>query len=198
MTRKNLLLSALAAISAAMLITACGNTSTPNATVGAISPSGAKIGYVNSDSLFENFNMIKDLEEELIAEKLQMQNQFQVEYQKLEKDYMDAQQGASQLSQEALGILQRRLAQREQELGQMQQQMEGQLMQSEGKKNEEYLKVIREYLDNYGAENGYQIIYSYNGVGNVLYIDSAYDITSLVLDGLNKTYESTQETTEVE
>lgn len=198
MTRKNLLLSALAAISAAMLITACGNTSTPNATVGAISPSGTKIGYVNSDSLFENFNMIKDLEEELIAEKLQMQNQFQVEYQKLEKDYMDAQQGASQLSQEALGILQRRLAQREQELGQMQQQMEGQLMQSEGKKNEEYLKVIREYLDNYGAENGYQIIYSYNGVGNVLYIDSAYDITSLVLDGLNKTYESTQETTEVE
>lgn len=191
-------MSALAAISAAMLITACGNTSTPNATVGAISPSGAKIGYVNSDSLFENFNMIKDLEEELIAEKLQMQNQFQVEYQKLEKDYMDAQQGASQLSQEALGILQRRLAQREQELGQMQQQMEGQLMQSEGKKNEEYLKVIREYLDNYGAENGYQIIYSYNGVGNVLYIDSAYDITSLVLDGLNKTYESTQETTEVE
>ncbi len=198
MTRKNLLLNALAAISAAMLITACGNTSAPTASVGAISPSGAKIGYVNSDSLFENFNMIKDLEEELIAEKLQMQNQFQVEYQKLEKDYMDAQKGASQLSQEALGILQRRLAQREQELGQMQQQMEGQLMQSEGKKNEEYLKVIREYLDNYGAENGYQIIYSYNGVGNVLYIDSAYDITNFVVDGLNKTYESTQETAEAE
>jgi outer membrane protein len=196
MIRKNLLLNGLAALCAGLLITACSNSSNnAPASTGMISPSGAKIGYVNSDSLFENYTMIQDLEEELIAEKLEMQSQFQVEYTKLEQDYMDAQKGAAQLSQEALAILQRRLGQREQELAQTQQNMEARLIQSENEKNKKYLKAIKDFVDNYGAENGYQIIYSYNGMGNVLYIDSAYDVTAQVLTALNDVYSKENEET---
>lgn len=196
MNRKKLLLNGLAALCAGLLITAC-NTSSNNAPAnsGAASPSGAKIGYVNSDSLFEKYLMIQDLEEELIAEKLEMQNQFQAEYTKLEQDYMDAQKGASQLSQEALAILQRRLGQREQELAQTQQNMETRLMQSENEKNEKYLKAIREFVDQYASENGYQIIYSFNGMGNVLYIDPAYDVTTEVLTALNDEYSKVKDET---
>lgn len=196
MNRKKLLLNGLAAICAGMFITACNNSNnSAPASSGTVSPSGAKIGYVNSDSLFENYLMIQDLEEELIAEKLQMQNQFQAEYSKLEQDYMDAQKGASQLSQEALAILQRRLGQREQELAQTQQNMETRLMQSENEKNERYLKAIREFVDQYAAENQYQIIYSFNGMGNVLYIDPAYDVTAEVIAALNEAYSKEKDET---
>lgn len=190
MTNKKSLLTLGLSIAAGLVISSCGETKTETSGAQIVSPNGAKIGYIHTDSLLQNYKMVKDLEDQLIQERLELEGQFQAEYQKLEKDYQDAQKGAAQLSPEALQILQRRLQEKEQQLAMTQRQMENQLMTSESEKNDLYFSKIRTFVDSFGIANGFQIIYNYNGVGNVLFIDSTYDITSIVVDELNKEYEA--------
>ena len=147
-----------------------------------------KFAYVNTDSLSTKYDMIKDLEEEMLQERLQMENQLQSMVRDLEKDYADAQQGAAGLSEEALAILQQKLAQKEQQVMQQKNSMEGQLVRSEQEKTNAYLEKVQTFLNTYAKAEGYDIIYGYNGLNNVLYIDAAYDVTDLVVDSLNNMY----------
>ena len=151
-----------------------------------------KIAYVNTDSLFDQYELRAELEEEFIEEKLMMENRFKTEVDAFEKDYRDAEAGAAQLSQEALQILSMKLQQREQELMVKKQEMEGQLMQSEQAKNDQLFEGLRTFLDEYAAQNGYDVIYGYNGLGDVLYMDAKYDITTEVVKAINDEYQNSK------
>lgn len=151
-----------------------------------------KVAYVNSDSLFAKYDLYKDLEEEFIEERVVAENAMKSKIQQLEKDYQDAQAGASQLSEEALQILGAKLQQREQQLMGEKQQMEAQLMQSEQAKNDKLYEELRKFLDDYAASNGYHMIYAYSGYGDVLYMAPEFDITAQVIDALNTEYASSQ------
>jgi Skp family chaperone for outer membrane proteins len=147
-----------------------------------------KVAYINSDSLFARYDLYKYLEEEFIEEKVMAENSFKSKVAALEKDYQDAQAGAAQLSEEALQILGAKLQQREQQLMGEKQQMESILMQSEQNKNDKLYEKLRAFLDDYASAKGYHMIYGYNGFGDVLYMDTQFDITDQVIDSLNSSY----------
>ncbi len=151
-----------------------------------------KVAYIDSDSLFARYDLYKDLEEEFIEEKVIAENSFKSKVAALEKDYQDAQAGAAQLSEEALQILGAKLQQREQQLMGEKQQMESTLMQSEQKKNDKLYEKLRVFLDDYASAKGYHMIYGYNGFGDVLYMDSQFDITDQVIDSLNSSYSASK------
>jgi outer membrane protein len=151
-----------------------------------------KVAYINSDSLFSNYQLFKDLEEAFIEEKIVAEGAFKVQLDKLEKDYRDAQAGAANLSEQELQRMGMILQQREQELMGQKKQMEGQLMESEQDKNDRLYEELRTFLDLYAADLGYHMIYGYNGFGDVLYMDPQFDITSTVIDSLNRSYAKTQ------
>ena len=182
-----------------LVLMSCDNKSedaiTTEENASAAAPSNAsivngdlKVAYVNSDSLFARYDLYKDLEEEFIEEKVLAENSFKSKVAALEKDYQDAQAGAAQLSEEALQILGAKLQQREQQLMGEKQQMESILMQSEQSKNDKLYEKLRAFLDEYAAAEGYHMIYGYNGFGDVLYMDSQFDITDQVIDSLNSSY----------
>jgi len=50
------------------------------------------------------------------------------------------------------------------------------------------LNQVNSYIEKYGRENGYNIIFGTTATGNVLYGDEALDITENVLKGLNRSY----------
>lgn len=168
------------------------NTATGDKDIPPIS-ADLKIAYVNTDTLLDKYDMLKDLEEEMVQEKLAMENQFRQQVEQLEKEYAYAQQESKNYSQEKLQMLQMEFAQKEQNLMQRKQEMEGQLINSEKEKNDRYYAKIREFLDDYAAEGGYHIIYGYNGFGNVLYMHEQYDITDVVVDSLNSIYQQSKE-----
>jgi len=147
-----------------------------------------KFAYVNTDSLSNRYEMIKDFEEEILQERLEMESQLQGMVRSLEKDYTDAQAGAAGLSDEALAILQQKLGQKEQQVMQQKSQMEERLMRSERDKTGRYLDRVQNFLTEYGTAEGYDIVYGFNGLNNVLFIDKAYDITDAVVDSLNSIY----------
>ncbi|NQV53650.1 MAG: OmpH family outer membrane protein [Flavobacteriales bacterium] len=157
-----------------------------------------KFAYVNTDSLSSRYEMIKDFEEEILQERLEMESQLQGMVRSLEKDYTDAQAGAAGLSDEALSILQQKLGQKEQQVMQQKSQMEERLMRSEQDKTGRYLDRVQNFLTEYGTAEGYDIVYGFNGLNNVLYIDKAYDITDAVVDSLNSIYAAEQAETALE
>ncbi|GAB5539682.1 MAG: hypothetical protein Salg2KO_17850 [Salibacteraceae bacterium] len=193
------------AATALLLSTSCNDTtsveadaSKPPQGAATLSAADLKIAYVNTDTLFERYELRNELEEEFIEEKLVMENRFKQKVEAFEKDYRDAEAGAAQLSQESLQILSMKLQEREQELMVSKQEMEGQLMQSEQLKNDKLFEGLRTFLDEYASSNGYHAIYGYNGYGDVLYMDPQFDITNEVVSALNTKYqqEKTAETAE--
>jgi len=63
-------------------------------------------------------------------------------------------------------------------------------MRSEQLKTSAYLEKVQSFLDEYAKSEGYDMIYGYNGLNNLLYIDKSYDITGIVVDSLNAKYQS--------
>ncbi len=156
------------------------------------STNGVVVAYINTDSIRSNYKLYKELEEELLQERLMSENQFNAQVSAFEKDYTDAQREAATLSQEALVILQRRLQTKEQELMQQKQVMESQLMQSEERKLEEYTKVIKDMLKGYSSDKGIDIVMAHGDISNLLYINEAFDVTNDVIEQLNSEYDQTQ------
>jgi outer membrane protein len=157
-----------------------------------------KVGYVNTDSLAAQYELIKDVQDEIVAEQMKMEGEYQSMVQSLQKDYNDAQQGAAGLSQEALAILQQKLAQKEQEVMMQKNRMENQLMQMEQERTANYLDKVQGFIADYAKSNGYDMIYGYNGLNNLLYIDKGYDLTRPIIDELNEQYRSERDTAAAE
>lgn len=153
-----------------------------------------KVGYVNTDSLSAQYELIKDVQDEIIAEQMRLEGQYQILVQGLQRDYNDAQAGSAGLSQEALAILQQKLAQKEQDVMMQKSRMENQLMEMEQNKTEAYLEKVQTFISDYAKSNGYDIIYGYNGLNNLLYIDKGYDVTTQVITALNEAYQLEKET----
>ena len=155
---------------------------------------GLKVGYVDTDTLTAKLELLKELEEAFVAEKLMMENRLRSEVEKFEKDYRDAERDAPNLSQSELQTLESILARKEQELMLQKQNMESQLMRSEQEKHDQVFSELRAFLDEYSKNNGYHMIYAYSELGNLLYIDSTMDLTQVVIDSMNAKYQSEQAT----
>lgn len=202
MTLKSLFLYALPIV-AGLAITSCtqptsetntaDNGKAVQAAAKPVNMGALKIAYVNNDSLLMNSEMRSDMEEQLIEETNVLENQFRSQYEKFEQDYMDAQKQASMLSASELERMKNILAQREYELQTKKQQLDEQLYSSQERLNQKFVKELRAFLDDYAANEGYQIIYGYNGLGNVLYMDEQFNITDIVVDSLNRKYRADKE-----
>ncbi len=78
--------------------------------------------------------------------------------------------------------------QKRQQLQQQLQQEEQVMAQESQKEIDDLLKKIDGAIESYGSENGYTYIFGKNKVGSVLYGAEKNDITTVVLDKLNKEY----------
>jgi outer membrane protein len=82
-----------------------------------------------------------------------------------------------------------KLQQMQQELENMQQTYGEQMAVDQDNFGIAYQTRIEEYLKKFNADKKYTFILSYRSAsGSLLYKDDAYDITSLVLVGLNEEY----------
>lgn len=160
----------------------------------AIPASGLKVAYVNTDSVLAKFDMVDDLEEDLLQEKMTLESRLKGKITQLEKEYAYAQQEAPNLPPDRLQALQMEFAQKEQNLMLEKQELEGQLMQSEQGMNQKLYETLQDFLKQYSEREGYDFILGYNTVGDVMYAAPRFNITELVIDSLNTRYNATQET----
>lgn len=179
----------------AFLLTKKSNISTPtsanNTTIVTPNinslPSGS-IVYVNTDSLMNNYKLVKDFKQEMERERSVKENAFQNKMAALEKQVADFKEIAPRLSPEEGQRQQQELMLKEQKLGEYREALMTELTTKEQTKNTEMMKKISDYLAALNASGKYTFILGYAQGGGILHANKSLDITAQVITGLNDNY----------
>lgn len=151
-------------------------------------PSGNfKIAYFETDSIQTQFEYFKEVSGELQAKDQanakilgDMKSTFAAKYQELQKV-------ASSLSQAELANKQQELMQMEKTFQGKEKMMSDEMQDEQFRKMQDVKKKIEDYLKEYNKDKGYSYILSSSP--DLMYLkDTAYNITSDVIRGLNALY----------
>jgi outer membrane protein len=151
---------------------------------------GHLIAFVQMDSIYDNVTYIRQLQTALDKEQEDIAAQYErgaLQFQKERNDYF----------QQAKGMTDEQREQAELKLGELQRtietnrqtQMQG-LATKKGNKMEEIQSKLRKFLNDYNSDRRYAYIFA-TGVGldYMMYKDSASNITTDVIAGLNKEFD---------
>jgi outer membrane protein len=152
-----------------------------------------KIAYVDLDSIQENYNYYKEKMDEFERKKESADRDLNNAFQKIENERIAFVQKGNAITQVEAENFQREYTRKMQNLENQKKTLENSI-QSEGVKTmEELKKKINEFLTEYNKEKGYSYIFSYSSTINILfYKDTALNITTEVVSGLNDAYNKTK------
>jgi outer membrane protein len=149
---------------------------------------GYAVAYINSDSVLQNYDYFKKMQEDLEGKTAKLEAEYQNRAQGLQKEITDYQQNQGNLTIGQAQALEQNLRQKQQNLQLYQQKLTQDLMAEENKMSQELYKKITDYLKQYGESNDLQMVVRFNQGSDVLYATDGMDITQSVITGLNEEY----------
>jgi len=171
-----------------VLLSACDKpAATVDSAVAAVTP-GAKIGYVNTDTILTKYTYLNDQTTILAKRESDASASLERKVRKFQGQVQSFQQRAQSgnMTPKSIENEQRVLAEKEQELS-MEQQRLAQEFQGEGMRLQaEVGSVLKEKVESVQASGGYDYILSYGGASGVLAVNPAFDVTNEVLDLMNE------------
>ena len=153
----------------------------------ALAAGGVKVAYFEIDSIQNSYNFFKDVREALQAKDVEnakqltgLKNAFAMKYQELQKN-------GQFLSQAEIGARQQELAQLEKNYTNREQVLASEMQEESFKRLQEVKQKIEAFLVKYNKNKEFAYIFSSNP-DLMYYKDTAYDITSDIVKGLNAEY----------
>lgn len=153
-----------------------------------------RIAYINTDSVWANYKRVLEMKDELVAQKLQSENQYKREVEKLEKEFKEFQARSRFQSTDQNQQQQQELMMKEQNIMALQEQLSMRLAQSEQEKNLNITDDVRKAVNAIASEKGFDYVLGYSTqiAGDVIYGRQELDITAQVTQRLNTSYENQQ------
>ena len=194
MKKRNFIVSGLSALAIMVAFTQCDGNKAANTTSDNSTPAGSvsdlKIAYVEIDSLLNNYNLCKDLNEAMIKKQENVEVTLKEKMKSLDNEMRDFERKYQNhvFTPERAQQEQNRLIKKRQDLEALHQRLMGELQQESDKNNIRMRDSINAYLKEYNKTKGYNLIINNAGFNNLLYADPALNITQEVIDGLNKRY----------
>lgn len=146
-----------------------------------------KIAYFEMDSINNNFVLIKDVKSELSREEEKINSEL-TRLQKAYNDRITHYQGqANTMSQVESENANRDILQLQDKIRTTKQNMEQRYQDLYMRKMQDVKAKVEEYLKEYNRDKGYSYILAYEP-GFIFYRDSALNITSDLVAGLNQKY----------
>lgn len=151
------------------------------------------IAYVNVDSLLQNYNYSKDLNEIILKKQENSRANITQKARTLQSEMQDFQRKVENnafLTRERAEQEQQRLLNKQQELQNLDNQLAQELMQEQQKLNEQLRDTVVAQLKAFNQDKGFQVVFSNTMGDNILFAGESYDITRELIDYLNKNYSS--------
>ena len=154
----------------------------------------SQIAYVEIDSIIPNYQMYIDLMTELQAKQNAKEAELNTKAQKFQKDVADFQNKAQKglETRAKLEEMGQALAEREQQLAQTQQQYTLEIQEEAQVINRKVLQSIMDYLEGWNANHHFHYVFGNSFGGMLLLAEKGLDVTTEVLEGLNKAYTPAQ------
>lgn len=182
------------ALAFAAVMASCNNASPkmdekPQA-AGAENTVGMKIAYVEVDSLMTQYNFAKDYSVTLQKKSNNARNTLTQKSNQLQAAVNNFQQklqnNGFQSREQAQGV-QAAIERQQRDLQELQARLEGELASETQKFNEALRDSLNNFLTSYNKDKKYDLILSKAG-DNILFANRKYDITTDIINGLNKRY----------
>jgi outer membrane protein len=172
-----------------LFITGNNNSSVVDYTPKTIS-GDLKIAFINSDSLWANYEFVKAKKEELAELEAKYQGQYDYLRKKFEQDYNDyVKKGtAGQLTLAQQKEAEATLGEQQQRLMKMDEELTDKFLQEKTVMNQMLLDTILNYIHRYNERTGYDFILEYSKISGIFYANDSLDITENILNGLNFEY----------
>ena len=150
------------------------------------------IVYINSDSLFQNYQMAKDLSEELGEKTKKLDAELTNKQKKFQADVADFQNKAQKglETRAKLEQMSESLGREEQSLMQLAERYRMELAEEQAVMQRKILQAVMDYLKEYNRDKGYQFIMGRAFGDNLLFAAPGLDITASVLEGINAKYKA--------
>lgn len=151
---------------------------------------GNSIYFVQIDSVIGNFDMAKDLADQLETKFNSSDATLKAKQSTYEKEVGDYQYKAQRgliTRTEAQGIEQG-LYQKQQDLVQLQQQLSAEINEEQVVMNRKVIDAIMEYMKENSTQFNYKYVLGTSFGGNILYANDSLDITKAIILGLNEKY----------
>ena len=190
--KKSSIVAAAIAVLFAGSLASCSN-SQPSITPASSIVEGASlpIAYVNTDSLLANYNMAKDLNEELIKKTEDARASINSQAAALEKEVNEFQrkvQTNAFLNEQRAQSEANRLQNKKDQLDQLNYKLQNDLAQEQAQMNDRLIDTIQSVLKEYNAVKKFELILSNTMHDNILLDNPKYDITNELLEILNTRY----------
>lgn len=150
------------------------------------------IRYVNTDSIWLNFDYVDEIRKRLESRQLQYKKELEGKIRNFEAEVKAFQEKAANMSRFEGEQKQKELIQEEQKLQQLQEELSVKLVEEEEKMKLDLRKRILDHLEGYKMEN-VDLILDYSNSGSVLLASDSLNITSEVLTALNEDYAKQKE-----
>ena len=149
------------------------------------------IVYVNSDSLLANYKYFTDVKTRLQSKAEAKEKSLRSQAESFQKEVQRFQQQAQNMTVQQASATEQRLMQKQQQLQSLQQSTGNELLTEESEEMKKIYDQVETYLKKLSEEKGYKMVLTYQrGNSAILYSDSTRDITTEVVEGLNKEYEA--------
>jgi outer membrane protein len=150
----------------------------------AASGTGTKVAYFEIDSIQNSYEFFKEVKSSLQVKDMENAKELTALKNAFAAKYQDLQKNGRSLSQAEIGSRQQELAQLEKNYTNKEQQLSQELQEESFKRLQEVKKKIEVFLEKYNKNKEFAYIFSSNA-DLMYYKDTAYDITSDIIKGLN-------------
>lgn len=151
------------------------------------------IAYVNLDSVLVNYNFSKDLNEQITRKSESARANLTQKGRTLESQLRDFQhklQNGGFLTQQRAEEEHQRLLKEQENYQVLENRLSNELMEEQMKINKQLSDTIFTLLKRYNEDKKYQVIFANIANDNILLANEAYDITTEIIEFLNKNYSS--------
>lgn len=145
------------------------------------------IRYINSDTVFAKYELVKELRSSLESKQRSYQSDLEQKLKTFEEEVMTFQSQAGNMSGFAAQQEQKRLVEKEQELALLQQNLSENLQGLELKMQKQLREKLQLVLEDF-KKRKIDLIADYSINSSVLYAADSLDITTEVIDSLNAQY----------
>lgn len=155
-----------------------------------ISNEGLKVGFVNSDSVMENYELVKNMKAALLKKQKAATENFTAQQSAFESQVLEYQKKvkANTISIEQAANTEKLLGQKQENLLALKEELTQNLADEEYKVNIMLQDSIINFLKRYNKNRNYDYILGYAKGGGILLAGDSLDLTKDVLYGLNKEY----------
>lgn len=164
-------------------------TQEKQATIPVATEGGATVAFVRMDSLLLNYNVYKEMSEELLKQEESARATLNQKATALQRDMEDFQkklENRAFLSEERARSEQERIVKKQRDLQELNAKMEQDLLVKQKQMNDRLALTIDSVVKEYNKDKGFAYILSTAGADNILYGESSLNVTNDILSILNQ------------